>query len=75
MEQLVITGNYRCNSKGRHYLYFSTRDRNLAIVRLTRELDLPNGHTVTVIGHVEYGRLVPRRVIPRSFTKREGRAA
>ncbi|MCB1306850.1 MAG: hypothetical protein KDK30_01660 [Leptospiraceae bacterium] len=62
MDTIVIQGVYRKNSRGRAYLFFKDRQRNLRIVRMSARTNIPNGQTITVIGSIQDGRLLASRI-------------
>ncbi len=74
-EQFVYQGIYRKNTRGRAYLIFKDRDRKRRIVRTSCKLDAANGQTVTIIGAIRAGRLIPHRVVPRVFPRLESKAS
>ncbi|MBI3394593.1 MAG: hypothetical protein HY042_02040 [Spirochaetia bacterium] len=69
MENYVIKGILKKNTRGRCYLVYQERGLR-KIVALAGPVARPGGETVTVVGHFLDSRFVPVDVIPADFPVR-----
>lgn len=70
MEQIVIQGVYRRNTRGRSYLIFRDSSKIQRILPVSSKFPALNGQTITVIGTIVEGRLMADKIIPCVYPRR-----
>ena len=63
MDQLVIQGVYRKNTRGRAYLIYRDREGIVRGVRCSCKLDIPGGREITAVGVFRDGWFLIDRVV------------
>ena len=75
MNQIVIEGVLRKNTRGRSHLVFRRSDGRAAVVRLAGDAAAPSGSTITVTGIWKGNVLAISRMLVRHFPRRAPRSA